>query len=182
MGDNRKAHVTRILRYLADHALAVIALVCSLLALAGASYAALTVPPGSVNERAIKNHVIDPIKFDPRFINGSVRAWAIVGSGGRVIAGGGKPHTGSPPIPGSYEIRWGVKFERNCATSVTIDADHSPTTEDIPIPGNPSQPFTAGYAVTDSSRSSSGRGVTFVNTFNQQGQLTALGFDVTVIC
>jgi hypothetical protein len=174
--------MTRALSYLANHALPLTALGCALLALGGASYAALTVPPGSVNQRAIRNHAIDPVKFDPRFITGSVRAWAVVSSGGRVIAGGGRPHVGSPPIPGSYEIGWGVQFKRNCATVATIDANRSPTTEQIAVPGNPAQRFTAGYAVAASSRSSSGRGVTFVTTFNQQGALTALGFDVTVIC
>jgi hypothetical protein len=75
-----------------------------------------------------------------------------------------------------------VKFNANCATTATIDGDHSPTTERIPIPGNPSVAVTAGYAVADSSQGASGHGVTFVTTFNQMGQLTPLGFDVAVVC
>jgi hypothetical protein len=159
----------RLLIHIRRNAVAYVAL---FVALGGTSYAAFELP----------NHSIDPVKFDPKFINGSVRAWAIVGASGRLIASGGKAHAGAPPIPGSYEVSWGVKFGSNCATTATVDGNHSPTTEHIPIPGNPSVPFTAGYAVADSVRGSSGRGVTFVTTFNQQGQLTPLGFDVSVTC
>ena len=38
----------RVVRYLTDHAIASVVLVCSVLALAGSSYAAFSLPPGSV--------------------------------------------------------------------------------------------------------------------------------------
>jgi hypothetical protein len=174
--------MTRVLAYLRQHVLAAIALVCSLMSLAGASYAAFRLPAGSVGARELKNHSITPVKFNPRAINGTVRAWAIVGSTGRVIAGAGKPRVGQPVTPGIYGINWGVHFGANCATVATIDSGHSPKTEQIPIPGNPSVPFTAGYAVGGSGTSGGGISGTSVNTFNQQGQLTPLGFDVAVIC
>ena len=63
----------RIVGYLGDNALAVVALAASLLALAGGSYAAF-----SINGAQIRNHTINPSKFNPRLINGNVRAWAIV--------------------------------------------------------------------------------------------------------
>ena len=44
------------------HSIAYLALVCSMLALAGASYASFHIPNGSVGEKQLKNHVIDPVK------------------------------------------------------------------------------------------------------------------------
>ena len=78
---------TSTLAYLRHHAIAITALVCSLLALAGASYAALDLPNGSVGARQIKNHVIAPVKLDPRLIAATVRSWVIVQwQGGRLVA------------------------------------------------------------------------------------------------
>jgi hypothetical protein len=149
-------------------------------ALGGTSYAAVSLPRGSVGGPQIRNHAIDPVKLDPKQITGNVRAWAVVGSAGHVIAGGGKPQIGSPPVPGSYEIKWGVKVGSRCSTLATIDGGHSPTTETIPIPGNPSVSVTAGYAVANTTGGP--HGTTFVTTFNQQGALTPLGFDVAIVC
>jgi hypothetical protein len=83
-------------------------------------------------------------------------------------------------VPGSYEIKWGVKVGPKCSTVATIDGGHSPTTETIPIPGNPSVAVTAGYAVANTTGGP--HGTTFVTTFNQQGALTPLGFDVAIVC
>ncbi len=75
-----------IISYLRHHALAATAFACSILALAGSSYAAFT-----ISGSQIRNHTINPVKLNPKFINGSVRAWAIVAPNGRVIAGAGRP-------------------------------------------------------------------------------------------
>ena len=166
--------ITRIVHYLRQHSLAALAFIFSILALAGSSYAAVT-----ISGSQITNHSIAPVKFDPRFINGNVRAWAIVGPGGRVIASAGKPRVTLPVSdPGGYGIRWGVKVGR-CDTVATVDLRSSPPTERVPVPGNPSAPFTAGYAVASTAPAPGG---TFVQTYDQQGQPTPLGFDVTVIC
>ena len=169
--------MSRILTHLRNNIVGYLAL---FVALGGTSYAAASLPAGSVGAAQIRNRAIDPAKLDPSVITGSVRAWAVVGSAGHVIAGGGKPHVGNPAVPGSYEIRWGVKVGSRCSTVATIDGGHSPTTERIPIAGNPSAAVTAGYAVTD--MSGGAHSTTFVSTFNQQGALTPLGFDVAVVC
>jgi hypothetical protein len=166
--------IRRTINYLRQHALATAALVCSILALAGSSYAAVT-----ISGSQIQNHSIAPVKLDPRFITGNVRAWAIVGPNGHVIAGAGRPRvTPQAGDPGGYGIRWGVKVGR-CDTVATVDAAASPPTERIPLGGNPSVPFTAGYAVASTFARHS---ETAVQTYNQQGQPTPLGFNVTVIC
>jgi hypothetical protein len=160
----------RILKYLGDHALATAALVLSLLALAGSSYAAFT-----ISGSQIRNHTIDPVKFNSRLIAGNVRAWALVRPDGRLIAGGGGPRVAAGGNPGEYEIRWRVRVTRRCATMATIDSASSPPTETI-AGGR----FTAGYAVAASSNVHfSGTGV---QTYSQQGSPTPLGFDVVVVC
>lgn len=164
----------RILEYLRHHALAAGAFVCSILALASSSYAAFT-----ISGSQIQNHTISPIKFNPRYINGTVRAWAIVSPDGRVIRGKGGP-TVTPQFadPGGYGIRWRVRVTR-CATEATVDGDASPTTEPQPVTGNPGASFTAGFAVGETT----GRhNETAVQTFEQGGKPTPLGFDVAVIC
>ena len=85
----------RIIDYLSRHALAAAAFVCSLLALAGSSYAAFT-----INGRQIVNHTVAPSKFDPKFMNGSVKGWAVVGPDGHVFAGAGEPRVFSTGSPG----------------------------------------------------------------------------------
>lgn len=169
--------MTRIARHIRRNIVGYVAL---FIALGGTSYAAFSLPPGSVGGPQIKNHAIDPVKLNPKLITGSVRAWAVVGRAGRVIAGGGTPQIGNPPIPGSYEIRWSVRVGSRCSTVATVDGGHSPTTEQIPIPGNPSVAVTAGYAVANTTGGP--HGTTFVTTFNQQGALTPLGFDVAIVC
>jgi hypothetical protein len=165
---------SRILDYLRQHAVAAAAFVCSILALAGSSYAAFT-----ISGSQIRNHTINPSKFNPKYINGEVRAWAIVAPNGKVVAGRGKPKvTELLGDPGGYDIRWGVKVPR-CATSVTVDTKSSPPTETLPITGDPIAQFTAGYAVGTTSRR---HNQTTVQTFNQQGEPTPLAFDALVIC
>jgi hypothetical protein len=169
--------VTRIAMHLKHHIVGYVAL---FVALGGTSYAAASLPPDSVGGAQFRNHAMTPAKLDPTSTTGSIRAWAIVGSRGHVLAGGGRPRVGNPPVPGSYEVRWGAKVNSRCATVVTINSAHSPTTERIPISGNPSQPVTAGYAVANTTGGA--HSTTFVTTFNQQGALTPLGFDLAVVC
>ena len=154
----------------------VVGYVALTVALGGTSYAA-------TNPNATRAHVQGStahVARDPQLINGSIRAWAIIGPAGRVIASAGKPKvTPQAGDPGGYGIRWGVKVGR-CDTQATVDVTSSPATERVPLAGNPSVPFTAGYAIA--STNGGRRGGTYVQTYNQQGLPTPLGFDVTVIC
>ena len=167
------------LNYVGRHAIAILALTCSLLALAGASYAALNIPAGSVGARELKNDSIDFTKFNHKLINGAVRAWAIVGASGRLIAGGGKPSVGrDPALPAQYVILWGVNLPPACATVANINTNHSPITE------GPPTNLTAGYAVVGNGFTGKGRrnNRTVVETFDQAGTWRPLGFYLAVIC
>ena len=152
----------------------VIAYLALFVALGGTGYAATSVPAQSVGAAQLRDHAIDAVKLDPSLINGNVRAWAIVGAKGKVIAGGGKPRSHEDLIAGTYTIVWGVKLARNCATIATIDGEYSQPDEQLPNLGG----IVAGYAVAASPRGK----LTGVTTFNPSGQLTPLAFDVEVIC
>ena len=181
--------MTPVLNYLQRNALAGLAFVCSLLALAGASYAALAIPRNSVGTAQLRNHAITPVKLDPAYIAGDVRAWAIVGATGNVIAGAGKPSvTVTPSNPGSYDIRWGVKLPKTCATVANVDYRSPSPTETVPIPGGTNESVIAGYVSEVSSGQSNGASkrppisTTGLLTFNQSDQPTPLAFDVALIC
>jgi hypothetical protein len=148
-----------VLEYVRQHAIATLALGCSLLALAGSSYAAFSLPRGSVGGPQIKNHVIDPVKFDPKTINGSVRAWAYYSPEQRYTTGPGRPEVRSG-TPGLYLVGWRkiVLPTTACAVLATVDQ-------------------AAGYAVATRVRHEIG-----VSTYSAQGQLSALAFQVVVIC
>ena len=156
----------------------IVGYIALVITLGGTSYAATT---PMISGAQIQNHTIQPAKLDPSLINGNVRAWAIVGPAGHVLASAGKPKvTQLAGDPGGYGIRWRVKVGR-CDTIATIDVKSSPSTERLAIPGNPSAPFTAGYAVASSDAAARGN-ETYVQTYNQQGQPTPLGFNLTVVC
>ena len=88
-----------------------IALTALFVALAGSSYAAVT-----INGSNIRNNTINPSKLNPHLIAGNVRAWAIVRANGQVITGAGHPRvTPAAGFSGEYLIRWGVTVKR-CAT------------------------------------------------------------------
>jgi hypothetical protein len=69
--------LSRAINYISHHAIAILALVCSLLALAGASYAATQLPKNSVGNAQIKRGAVTPQKFSGQ-IGGYVRMYAVV--------------------------------------------------------------------------------------------------------
>lgn len=167
----------RIVGYLGDNALAVVALIASLLALAGGSYAAF-----SINGSEIRNRTIDPLKFNPRLINGSTRAWAVVSPSGRLIAGAGEPRVSTVGSPGQYEIDWGVAASRHCATSATVDDIGSSPTETVNGSSFVAGAVSAGTFGLFNHRLRRRTGRTVVETFTSTGAPTRLGFDVIVDC
>ncbi len=92
------------LRHVRQNAVAYLAL---FVALGGTSYAAINLPKGSVGSSQLRNHSITPGKFNGKYINGSVRAWAVVGADGTVQSGAGKPNvTVIQGTPNSYVVTW----------------------------------------------------------------------------
>jgi hypothetical protein len=75
--------LSKTLNYISHHAIAILALICSLLALAGASYAALKLPKNSVGNPQIKRGAVAPAKFSKQ-IGGYVRMYAVVNAKGKL--------------------------------------------------------------------------------------------------
>src|SRR6202451_2750819 len=76
--------LSRATNYISHHAIAILALVCSLLALAGASYAATQLPKNSVGNAQIKQGSVSPPKFSKQ-IGGYVRLYAKLTPAGKII-------------------------------------------------------------------------------------------------
>lgn len=119
-----------------------IALAALFVALGGTSYAAFSLPAGSVGARQLRNHSITPIKFDAGSIGGFVRYWARIDAAGKVIAS--RPRAkivawySSPTGPYSGGIvRWGKPIGRSCFSLATIESfpqvQHASA---VTVPGN----------------------------------------------
>ncbi len=89
-----------------------IAYLALFVALGGTSYAALELPANSVGGRQIRNHVISPVKLNPKYIAGSVRAWASVNAKGKIVASSG----GASIVAsvGADQITWKTTISRRC--------------------------------------------------------------------
>ena len=113
---------SRALNYVAHHAIAITALVCSILALGASSYAALSIPANSVGASQIRNDAISAAKLDRGSIAASIRAWVNIqwGTGGRLVA---KASSSRVTVAGGgigASITWPHRrFARNCIPSVT---------------------------------------------------------------
>jgi hypothetical protein len=109
----------KILSYLREHAIATLALICSLLALAGSSYAAFSVP----------DHSVGAAKLDPRSIAASVSAWVNVqwGKGGKLVAAGSSSRVKVAGLSDADAITWvHRRFGPQCLASVTPQINHPP--------------------------------------------------------
>ncbi len=96
--------ITSALKHVRQNLVAFVAL---FVALSGTGWAAINLPAGSVGSRQLRNHSVTPVKFDRGFINGTVRAWAVVAPDGAVQAGAGQPSVFVVKVAqGSYVITW----------------------------------------------------------------------------
>ncbi len=101
------------------HVIAYLALVCGLLSMGGAAYASFRIPNGSVGERQLKNHVIDPVKWDTAYVTGFVRRWATISPTGSILSTA--PNGQSERLgPGQYVVTWGDAFGGWCAPLATV--------------------------------------------------------------
>ncbi len=120
--------MTRVLAYLQRNALATLALALSVLALAGASYAAFSLPANSVGSRQIRNHSIGAQKLDPSSIAASVRAWAVIqwGAGNKLVAKSTSERVRVGTGGTSATITWPHRrFARNCMPSITPEENRN---------------------------------------------------------
>ena len=95
--------MNRIVSHLRGNAVAYLAL---FIALGGSSYAAFVLPANSVGTKQIRNHAITPIKLDPKTIGASVRAWAVIQNGTKVVASRPRARVGRGTRPRPV-VSWG---------------------------------------------------------------------------
>lgn len=175
--------MSRLIHHANKHSIGYLALVCSLLALGGASYAAVNIPNhsigtnkiknGAVGEKQLKNKSIDPVKWDPTFVTSFVRRWANVDATGKYLSGA--PHGSSTQQsghPGVYELTWGDAFKSFCAPIVSVDATISTGST---TPGT-------GFANASILTQSNNATAVFVHTYNQHGNPTNEPFSIAIIC
>lgn len=103
-----------------------------------------------------------------------------------MLASGRTPTVSAGEVPGGYEIQWGVRLPRTCATIANVD-QRSPDQTPISLPNGGATDVVIGYVSsvnTQTVPSGGGRkvSVTSLNTFNQAGQPTPMEFDVAIIC
>lgn len=134
--------------------------VALMVALGGTSYAAFDLP----------NHSIDPVKLNPRSIGGYLRSWASVNANGRVTASGGgvRVLVDSGVGPGHYIIDWRPRPNTPCQAVGSVG-----------LTGGALAP---GYLIAGSVSSRARGEQSVVQTYNAQGQPTALTFGVELDC
>ncbi len=122
----------RILEYLRRNAIALTALGFSLVALGGASYAAVG---NLVGTAQLKNGAVTPIKLNHGLIGGYVRAWAVTNNGCQLVASSGGARIGNDhPCTsngGGLNISWRGRFPRSrlACVAVSIPSEVSGGTE-----------------------------------------------------
>lgn len=110
------------LNYVSHHAIAIVALVCSLLALAGASYAAIKLPKNSVGNAQIQRGAVAPPKFS-KAIGGYVRAFAKIDLEGHLQSASPQArlvgwHVNSTGVSGGT-IEWKTRTTNRCVALST---------------------------------------------------------------
>jgi hypothetical protein len=158
--------IKRLIHHANRHSIAYVALVCSLLALAGASYAAIHIPNGSVGERQLKNKSIDPIKWDPTYVTAFVRRWAHVGSTGHLLNNSALAQAAAIGTTGNYDVTWGDKFNGNCMPLVTVESSST----------------SSGFANANLIVQNNNATVVHVATFDQNGNPAAEPFFLGIVC
>ena len=114
----------KILTFIRRNAIALCAL---FVALGGTSYAALSLPPGSVGTRQLKNRAVTAAKLNPTSVAASVRTWATLDwvDAWRVR------HQAATftftTYPAGEVVSWQhTRFPRNCMASVTPQRNFAP--------------------------------------------------------
>lgn len=155
--------MTHVLRHARANAVAYLAL---FVALGGTSYAAASLPAGSVGTAQLKDHSITPAKLKQRAIGGYVMAWAHVSATGRVLSGSPGVRAKASPAAlttGTLITVRGQKIPRSCVPIATAQVTNADAGEQV-----------AAYVDTF--------GAAHVSTYSAQGQYASLPFYVAIVC
>jgi hypothetical protein len=160
--------MTRLLNHVRHNAVAYVAL---FVALGGTGYAAIGLPAGSVGARQLRNGSVMPVKLDRRYMGGYVRAWAHVGADAHLVnSSPGVKVAANGVAPGFSIIDWDQRPDSSCEVIASVS-----------LPAGVSAPSSPGYAVTNLGRVGREK-ASIVQTFNGQGQPSALPYNAVLIC
>jgi hypothetical protein len=168
--------MTRILNHARTNLVAYIAL---FVALGGTSYAAISLPAGSVGTRQLRNgavtsrklagHAVTAAALDPKSIAGHIADWAQIRADGHVVASSPRASvTSSDPSRGLYQVYWHRSIPQNCIA--------------IANPVNVA-PLTTSATANTFGPNGQGRGAhILVSTFDASGNNVPENVNVVVIC
>jgi hypothetical protein len=171
--------MTRTLDYLRRNALAALALVCALLSLAGASYAAFTLPAGSVGTTQLRNGAVTNRKLakravaaanlDPKSIAGRIADWAQIRADGHVTSSSPRASVSmTDPTRGLFRVSWHRLIPSGCI------AVANPT--NVPTVLGSATASVFGLGGQNSATS------LLVSTFDASGNNVPVNVNVVVIC
>ena len=115
--------MNRLTQHLRSNAIAYLAL---FVALGGTSYAATSLPAGSVGTRQLKNHSITPIKFDGTAIGGYVLYWAQIDQHGHVLdsmpqGASATRWNANPAFSVGGLVTWNKPIPKRCFSLATVN-------------------------------------------------------------
>jgi hypothetical protein len=167
--------MTRLLNHARNNLVGYIAL---FVALGGTSYAAFSLPAGSVGTKQLRNGAVTarklangavtPAKLDAGAIGGSIKHWARVSQTGQVLSGS---RGARASVAGAqYTVTWGTRFSSRCGAFISPAA----------VPGIAPIADSTGVGINDPGP---GKGKTLVYVWTySNGTPTAAPFYIAVIC
>ena len=143
----------RPLQHIKRNAVGYIAL---FVALGGTSYAAITISPGSVGTRQLRNGAVTPVKLDRNAIAGSVRLRARIDASGRLVASQPRARVVSwSSTPGaSYTgglVNWRQRVPAGCSALATVESYPAPGYASTPTVTTPGKGFGTQVRIATSS-------------------------------
>ncbi len=156
----------------------VISLLALFVALGGTSYAAFSLPPGSVGTRELRNgsvtngklakRAVTAANLDPRSIAGHIADWAQIRADGHVVSSSPRASVSSTdPTRGLFRVSWHRSIPSNCIAIAN------------PVNVAPIAPASAStFGPAGHGRSAN----LLVETFDGTGNNVPLSVNVVVIC
>jgi len=168
--------VLKTLTFIRHNAISLLAL---FVALGGTSYAALSLPAGSVGTQQLRNGAVTSRKLakgavtagslDPKSIAGHIADWAQIRADGHVTASSPRASvTSSDPTQGLYQLYWHRSIAQNCvaiANPVNVGPVNASAT------ANTAGPFGRGRSAH-----------ILVSTFDAGGNNVPENVNVVIIC